>query len=408
MNLLLQASPHSPISARQQSPTAAANIKAAITLAKAALPAAYVGRTFDITASSASFGIAGVVNLPSWAPATPGSTLADPSKPAKKAATPLSTPITPSPPSKKPATPPNTPLTLFELAPTPSRAPTSPGGASHHPCKTSTIARDAQSSLQDVPCTPAGSLGVSSINGGVVEKIHQDYSKSSAVAPASESSLTNESDTAAAEATTAAASASIGGHITLSLSHKGQETTGHFPSGTTLGEALLQWAQLRSVDAKAVLLTHASGEEYLSDDHWCLPLGEVRLVHQNTLLLDVTVNSHDLVSFVNLGVTFVDSYLSFTAQVNKGVASSHIEVLRASSKFFSWLSVLHLILNDILCTCCVWQQYTLASCSCHQHMLPVMQVRWESPNSLYGHAIQHLFQRSSSSSYPFDNLLADL
>lgn len=78
-----------------------------------------------------------------------------------------------------------------------------------------------------------------------------------------------------------------------------------FSATTTLGEAVRQWAIKNHVDAKAILLKHDSDEEYIYSDVWFQPLGELRLVHNNRLRLEVTVNSLDLVSSASVGSGFV-------------------------------------------------------------------------------------------------------
>ena len=112
--------------------------------------------------------------------------------------------------------------------------------------------------------------------------------------------------TAAAEATNAAASAAAAnpGHITLSLFHEGKKTVAHMSATTTLGEAVYHWAHDKNIDARTVLLKHDSDDDYISSDVWFEPLGELRFVNNNSLLLEVMVNSLDLVSSASVGFPF--------------------------------------------------------------------------------------------------------
>ena len=79
------------------------------------------------------------------------------------------------------------------------------------------------------------------------------------------------------------------------LDHPDGICTERFPASATLGEAVTQWAQQTGTPLNAIKLRHASDEEYLSDDHWWSPLGQLRLVADGVLLLEVTVNTLNLV-----------------------------------------------------------------------------------------------------------------
>ena len=158
--------------------------------------------------------------------------------------------------------------------------------------KDSSLSKTYQSPLQDPPSTPAAS---DTQHKGAGEEADKDDSTSSV----NQAPATIHSSTAAAEATVPSFACHVAeAEILLSLTHTDEITNVRFPGSTTLGEAVAKWAQQTSTAVSTILLRHASDEEYLSDEYWWTPLGQIRLVADGVLRLDVTVNLPNLVRSV--------------------------------------------------------------------------------------------------------------
>ncbi|KAL3134665.1 hypothetical protein ABBQ32_007673 [Trebouxia sp. C0010 RCD-2024] len=152
-----------------------------------------------------------------------------------------------------------------------------------------------QSPLPITPCNPAPILAASTHMGPGGQPDKGNTTSSALISPA-----TTHSSAAAAEASTpTSACLASNADILVMLAYKGWIATQHFPPTTALGEVVSQWAQQTSTAVNIIKLRHASDEEYLSDDYWWSPLGQIRLVADRVLLLEVIVDDLDLEEYLS-------------------------------------------------------------------------------------------------------------
>ncbi|KAL3147087.1 hypothetical protein ABBQ38_015048 [Trebouxia sp. C0009 RCD-2024] len=284
--------------------------------------ARHASPTIDITTSAEA------ALIPAWTPATPRTPSTPCDKPSKDPPAPLSMPASTAnhgpqvlnPPAHEgqvtagqgqheaprvdtpypfaTAATPNTVCSptppMLEPALGPSSTPASLQGMTHLSNKDSSLSK-CQTPLQVPPCTPAPFLAAPGTHHEPEGERDEGNTTSSAlIGPA-----TTHSSTAAADASTPTSACLAGSaEVLVMLEGNGWMERGRFPHTTTLGEVVLRWAQHTSTAVNIIKLRHASDDEYLSDDYWWSPLGQIRLVTNRLLLLEVIVDNFNLEQYI--------------------------------------------------------------------------------------------------------------
>lgn len=300
--------------------------------------ARHASPTIDITTSAEA------ALIPAWTPATPRTPSTPCDKPSKDPPAPLSMPASTAnhgpqvlnPPAHEgqvtagqgqheaprvdtpypfaTAATPNTVCSptppMLEPALGPSSTPASLQGMTHLSNKDSSLSK-CQTPLQVPPCTPAPFLAAPGTHHEPEGERDEGNTTSSAlIGPA-----TTHSSTAAADASTPTSACLAGSaEVLVMLEGNGWMERGRFPHTTTLGEVVLRWAQHTSTAVNIIKLRHASDDEYLSDDYWWSPLGQIRLVTNRLLLLEVIVDNFNLVCPGALHLLFLYLFTVFGSE----------------------------------------------------------------------------------------------